>query len=104
MTQAAPRRLLLAVYDQPVMPGEPGQGDLQNDLARALRPTVLSLRVLEAFQLATDIDQHAGGPTAMSARMTLSFAAMTLSRSAAAFDGAVRRERSEGATADQVEV
>jgi hypothetical protein len=106
MTKAASRRLLLVVFDQPVMLGEPCQGDLQNDLARPLRPTVLFLSVFEAFQLATDIDSTpaTSGPTAMSARITRSFAAMTSSRSSAAFDGGARRERSEGASADQVEV
>jgi hypothetical protein len=106
MTKVAPRRLLLVVFDQPVMPGEPRQGDLQNDLARPLGPTVLLLGVLEAFQLATDIDQHAGDfqthghehPHDPLLRGDDS------SRSAAAFDGAARRERSEGASADQVEI
>jgi hypothetical protein len=72
-TALPPLRLLPA--DQPVMPRETRQGDLQHDLARAAR-----------------------------ARMTLSLAAMTSSRSPAAFEGAARRDRSEGASADQFEV
>jgi hypothetical protein len=40
----------------------------------------------------------------MSARSTRSLAAITSSRNVAAFEGAPRRERSDGAQADQFEV
>jgi hypothetical protein len=44
------------------------------------------------------------GPTALSARDTRSLAAMTLSRKDAASGGAARRDRSDGAKADQLAV
>jgi len=44
------------------------------------------------------------GPTAASARVTRSFAAMTSSRKEAASDGAPRRALPEGASADQLAV
>jgi hypothetical protein len=57
-TALPPLRLLPA--DQPVMPRETRQGDLQHDLARSLRPAIRFLSLFEALELAADVDQHAG--------------------------------------------
>jgi hypothetical protein len=94
------------VTDQPVMAGETGERDLEHDLGGALRPAVRLLGLLEAFQLATNVDEDAAdlGPTASSARMTRSLAAITSSRRLAALKDEPRRERSDGASADQLAV
>ena len=72
MAQTSPRRLLRLATDQAVVPGKSRQGDLENDFAGALRSAILLLGIFKAFQLAANIDQHAGdlGPTAISARIT----------------------------------
>src|SRR5204862_6028804 len=44
----------------PVMSGKARERDLEHDLAGPLRPTLIPLGLLEALQLAADIDQHAG--------------------------------------------
>jgi hypothetical protein len=92
--------------DQPVMPRQARQGDRQHHLARPLRPAIRLLSLFQALELAADIDQHAGDfrTDGVKRPMTLSLAAMTSSRSAAAFDGEPRRDRSEGASADQFAV
>jgi hypothetical protein len=80
--------------------------DLEHDLAGPRRPAIRLLGLLKPFssqQISTKIPETSG-PTAMSARITRSLAAITSSRSAAAFDGAPRRARSWGANADQFEV
>ena len=88
------------------MPGKTREAELQHDLAGALRPVMASLGFFQPLQLATDIDEHLGklGPTASSARMTRSFAAITSSRKDAASSGAPRRDLPEGAGADQFAV
>jgi hypothetical protein len=60
MTQTSSRRLLRLAADQAVVPGKSRQGDLKNDFAGPLRPAILLLRIFQAFQLAADINQHAG--------------------------------------------
>jgi hypothetical protein len=88
------------------MAREPRQGDLEDDLAGSLRPAILLLGLFETFQLApisTRIPESSG-PTAISARITLSFAARTSSRKLAAPDGADRRPREDGAGASQFDV
>ena len=46
--------------DQAVMPGKPRKRELQEHLARSLRPAIDLFGLLETFQLATNIDQDAG--------------------------------------------
>ena len=41
------------------MAREPGQSDLEHDLAGALRPAIRLLGFFEPFQLAADIDEDA---------------------------------------------
>jgi len=88
------------------MPREPRQRDLQHDLAGALRPAIFFLRILEPLQLTTHIDKHAGElrPTSHNACCARCLAASALSLKAAALDGAARRDRSDGTSADQFEV
>ena len=62
-------------------------------IARDIKPVVPSTSTWES-----------SGPTASSARMTRSFAAMTSSRKDAASSGAPRRDLPEGAGADQFAV
>ena len=106
LAQCSLARCRLVSRDQPIMFGKPRQCDLQNDLPCPRRPPVGFLSLLEAFQLAADIDQDAGdlGAAAINARMTRSLAAITSSRSIAGLDDAPRRTRSRGAKADQFEV
>jgi hypothetical protein len=54
----APGRLVRHI--EPVMSRQPVEGELEHDLARALRPAVTLLRVFEPFQLAANIDEHPG--------------------------------------------
>ena len=99
MAQTSPRRLLRLATNQAVVSGQSRQGDLENDFAGALRSAILLLGIFKAFQLAPNIDRHAGdlGPTAISARITCREHLVTKR-------GGVRRVRSAGASADQFEV
>lgn len=45
--------------DQSVMAREPGQSDLEHDLAGALRPAIRLLGLFETFELAADIHEDA---------------------------------------------
>ena len=103
-TLPSPRQIARDI--KPVVPGKTREAELQHDLAGALRPVMAFLGFFQPFQLATDIDEHweSSGPTASSARMTRSLAAMTSSRKDAASSGAPRRDRPECAGADQFAV
>ena len=100
---AAPR--LAVVIDQSVVARETGEGDLEHDLAGALRPAVRLLGLFQSFELAANVDEDAAdlGTDLVERRMTRSLAAITSSRRSAA-DGAPRRDRSDGARADQFAV
>ena len=103
-TLPSPRQIARDI--NPVVPGKTGEAELQHDLAGALRPVMASLGFFQPLQLATDMTStwESSGPTASSARMTRSFAAMTSSRKDAASSGAPRRDLPEGAGADQFAV
>src|SRR5690606_26714606 len=50
----------LVRWQHSVMPGEPCQGELQDDLARTLRPARRLLGFLQTLQVAADVNEDAG--------------------------------------------
>jgi hypothetical protein len=73
MAQFAPRAWIASLGgDQAIMPREPGERDLQHDLAGALRPAILLLRLFETFSLQqiSTSTPATSGPAAISARAT----------------------------------
>jgi hypothetical protein len=103
-TLPSPRQITLDI--EPVVPGKTREPELQHDLAGALRPVMASLGFFQPLQFATDIDEHLGklGAHRIERAHDALLAAMTSSRKDAASSGAPRRDRPEGAGADQFAV